>query len=266
MSKTVNFHPRVCAMLVDLRVRRQNSANEERNMIAYRNTLKSWFSKTGDAGDAPDPKASNEQRALHSERLKVFSSKCVAYTRTLMSIDQARLLKNWLAGKYDSVIDLAINGRLSEDALDEALAKLGEDAPPMPLFHIEPDDEEAEAAAAGPVGEKKKPSDLKVAVPPSAAIAFDAGTSMADVGIAEKSVLGLRDVGLITLGDLMKFRAGPENKRLTLLGVNGKDELALEGMCRVIAAELKPKHTAAADVPGEPVEKKKPGRKPKSKT
>lgn len=133
------FPGSICGTLADIRVKRQNAANEEHNMVDYLKTLDEWFTRHGDPGDLPPEDADAAAVEQHRERLEIFRAKSTEYKRTEDARDGARSLQRWLAKKYDAIIDLAMNPKLHAKATDDAIIEAMKDGPDMPLFKMAKD-------------------------------------------------------------------------------------------------------------------------------
>ena len=133
------FPGTICGTLADIRVKRQNAANEEHNMVDYLKTLDEWFTRHGDPGDLPPEDADAAAVERHRERLEIFRAKSTEYKRTEDARDAARSLQRWLAKKYDAIIDLAMNPKLHAKATDDAIIEAMKDGPDMPLFKMAKD-------------------------------------------------------------------------------------------------------------------------------
>jgi len=247
---TFSFPIIACKVLMELRAKRQKASNEESNMVDYRKTLDEWFSQNGDPGDASPENADVSAMRLHAERLALFRNRCTEHTRTLRAIDASRHVIRWLAGKYDRVIDLASEGWLKEDQLQDELNKLLSDQPALPLFSIPPD--EVPDPAKARIGEPKQAgqsTEKPPLVPPTRPTEPDAEqikleantTALETLDLDGKSARALRNSGLMTLGSIARYRRERYgNCRLTNLGIAGKDELKIEKALMLAANGLVP--------------------------
>lgn len=212
MSKTpVTCPPSVWRRLCAIRNKRMAAKNRESELVQHRKVLEEELDQLGFTPSA--------------ERSKI----CVDYVDTLRSIDYERSRIKQLADKSDQAIETGIQGGLydSDDDLDEVEEK----QPPAPLYEKRDDDEEGKP----PVGEAKPkalpPAPEKPSTDPDAPTwhAFKLTT----LAIEAKSLTALRDAGLITLGDVVRFQnENAGNCRLTKLGVTAKDEHLIEGNIR----------------------------------
>jgi hypothetical protein len=139
------FPSKICAMLAQIRVNRQNAQNEERSMVKRRKQLDQWFEKNGDPGESCEKKnPTPEDLSLHAERRETYHLQTAEYKRTNDAIKSARTVQNWLAEKADSVVDMGMDPKLSDDFVDDAIDELIKQAPEMPLFSIAKEPTEAE--------------------------------------------------------------------------------------------------------------------------
>lgn len=207
MSKTpVTCPPSVWRRLCAIRNKRMAAKNRESELVQHRKVLEEQLDQKG---FTPSP----EQTKL-----------CVDYVMTIRRIDYERSRIKQLADKSDQAIETGIQGGLydSDDDLDEVEEK----QPPAPLYEKRDDD-----ADQPPVGEAKSAAAEKPSTDADAPTwhAFKLTT----LSIEAKSLTALRDAGLITLGDVVRFQTENAGRsRLTKLGVTAKDEHLIEGNIR----------------------------------
>jgi hypothetical protein len=131
------FPAKICALLGQVRVQRSNAQNEERSMVKHRKSLDQWFTKNGDPGETCATKhPTDEESRLHAERLDLYRRQSAEYKRVVDAIKLSRTAQHWLAEKADSLIDMGMEGRISDDMLDDAIDELIKQAPDLPLFSI----------------------------------------------------------------------------------------------------------------------------------
>jgi hypothetical protein len=131
------FPAKVCAMLSQIRAKRQNAQNEERSMVKRRKELEQWFTQNGDPGETCSKKnPSPEDLRLHAERRELYHLQSAEYKRTNDAIKASRVVQSWLAEKSDALVDMGMEGRLSDDHLDDAIDEITRQSPAMPLFGI----------------------------------------------------------------------------------------------------------------------------------
>lgn len=135
-TKYAAFSGSICGTLAQIRVRRQNAANEEHNAVEYIKTLDQWMTNHGDPGAEPPDGADAKAIAEHSEKLDIYQAKCTEYVRAEQARDSARASQRWLAKRYDAVIDLAIEPDLNDEATADKLRECMDGEPPPPLFKI----------------------------------------------------------------------------------------------------------------------------------
>lgn len=211
MSKTpLTCPPSVWRRLCAIRNKRMAAKNRESELVQHRKVLEEELDQLGFTPSA--------------ERSKI----CVDYVDTLRSIDYERSRIKQLADKSDQAIETGIQGGLfdSDDDLDEVEEK----QPPAPLYEQKDADEDGKP----PVGEAKPEEPA-----PAAASSTDPDAptwhafKLTTLAIEAKSLTALRDAGLITLGDVVRFQTENAGRsRLTKLGVTAKDEHLIEGNIR----------------------------------
>lgn len=197
-----NCHPSVWRRIVAIRDRRINSKNRLGELVKSRDAIKDDLRQLG--------------KTPSGNRTRL----CEQFWDTLSAIDYERARIHQLADLSEKAVGEGIEGRLfeSNDDLDDADV---DEVPDAPLY----------AGDAQSVGAPDPaPPERKDAEPPPAPIDGPAASLRLDtLGIGEKSVDALRELGLITLGDVARWRSENYGKaRLTAVGVSPKDEFALE--------------------------------------
>jgi hypothetical protein len=193
------FPAKVCAMLAQIRAKRQNAQNEERSMVKRRKDLDQWFQSNGDPGEVcAKKKATPEVLRLHADRRELFHLQSAEYKRTLDAIKASRVVQAWLAEKADALIDMGMEGRISDDLLDDAIDELTRQAPEMPLFSIAAESAKAEKGAARPGSEHVDRHDGTTAE-------IDASVPIMEMTLAPKTKNRLRDMGLSTIRDVAAY-------------------------------------------------------------
>lgn len=211
MSKTpLTCPPSVWRRLCAIRNKRMAAKNRESELVQHRKVLEEELDQLGFTRSA--------------ERSKI----CVDYVDTLRSIDYERSRIKQLADKSDQAIETGIQGGLfdSDDDLDEVEEK----QPPAPLYEQKAADEDGKP----PVGEAKPEEPAPAAAPsPDPDAPTWHGFKLTTLAIEAKSLTALRDAGLLTLGDVVRFQTENAGRcRLTKLGVTAKDEHLIEGNIR----------------------------------
>lgn len=213
-AETMNPWPAsVCARLSELKIKRDNAIGEEANMVRYRKTLDDWFTENGDPGDSPrSNKPTDEERALHAERLNVYDHKCREYVRCKNAIEAARSLQRWLADKVGAIIGLATEGKLRPEQLEDEVASATDNEPPMPLFHIPPEEQSTvpdgskhrqnEDGSLSSVDEKE-PNYVKRPIGSLVDVKFPTGHKLAGEQIvSDRAVACLKEAGLKIIRDI----------------------------------------------------------------